>query len=140
MEGAKQQISSQVNDIQKQMPPGQTIQLPSSSVELLNGHMDRIQDSFSSIASRLNVPLPQPSKSDPSSSGVAHYLDYLTGGQKQLQTMMDSMGDQPGGTANVKDMFVMQQKMNTVQQQVGIFTVVLGKILSNIQMIMGIQN
>ncbi len=144
-------LSNQVNNISSQYQKStQLLQDPAlaqnqhlikaSTTDLLSQHLGRVNDNMSSLSAKLGTPLT--TTYAPPSSGtqvVAHFLNYLTGGQADLVNMTNSLKNN-SGKLNPGELFAVQLKMSGVQQQMEFFSTLLGKAVDNIKTIMNIQN
>lgn len=146
-EAISQQASTVANQFQKAQnllqDPSLTQNghlMKAATTDLLSQHLTRVNDNMSALSSKLGTPLASPYS--PPSSGtkaVAHFLDYLTGGQQDLVNLTNSLKAN-AGKMSPSDLLTVQLKMSGVQQQMEFFSVLLGKAVDNIKTIMSIQN
>ncbi|MDR3624771.1 MAG: hypothetical protein P4L16_06505 [Chlamydiales bacterium] len=104
----------------------------------LFAYLSKLNDNASFIGNKLNTPLTPSSLPSKPTNVVSHYLDYIAGSHTRLAQLTEALGH----TKNLSpgDLMAVQVKMNGIQQQVEFFTTLLGKALSDISTIMGIQN
>lgn len=114
--------------------------MKAATTDLLSQHLTRVNDNMAALGMKLGIPL-QNSYTPPSSGtqAVAHFLDYLTGGQQDLINLTNSL-QKNSGKMSPSDLLTVQLKMSGVQQQMEFFSVLLGKAVDNIKTIMSIQN
>ncbi len=104
--------------------------------DLMTNHIERSTQAQNSIAGSLGVEkLDVPS----SSSQLVHFLDYLTGSQEQMDKIQQALSSAPPDSLQPGTLLSVQVKMNTVQQQVEFFTVMIGKGSEDFKTIMNIQ-
>ena len=112
--------------------------IKASTTDLLSQHLSRVNDNLTSLSTKLGEPLSN--TYTPPGSGtqaVAHFLDYLTGGQQDLVNLTQGLQNKKLSPA---DLLTVQVKMSGVQQQMEFFSVLLGKAVDNIKTIMNIQS
>lgn len=118
--------------------PNQTFNPLSSN--LIDKHTDRTTNALNFLAEKLRVQQFQPEKKLPETSNVVHFLNYLTGGQDQLKGLQNALAHAPSGSITPAALMTLQLKMNTVQQQIEFFTVIIGKGADDIKNVMNIQS
>lgn len=144
-------LTKQASSVEEQFQKAQTtLQDPSlaqnqhlmkaSTTDLLSQHLSRVNDNMSALANKVGSQIETPYTTPPSGTqAVAHFLDYLTGGQKDLINIANSL-QAHSGTMGPSELLTVQLKMSGVQQQMEFFSSLLGKAVDNIKTIMSIQN
>lgn len=114
--------------------------IKASTTDLLSQHLSKVNENMTSLGAKLGTPVAtQYTPPSASTQAVAHFLDYLTGGQQDLVNLSQGLSNK-SGKLSPGDLLTVQMKMSGVQQQMEFFSVLLGKAVDNIKTIMNIQS
>lgn len=144
LQAQAQNISAQITSLHQVLGQAQAqypnAQFNAVTSNLINNNVGRVTSSFSFISDKLHTQPFQPPKPSAAHSNVVYFLNYLAGSQDQLATITKSLADAPPGSITPGTLMAVQVKMNSIQQQVEFFTVILGKATDSIKNIMNIQS
>lgn len=111
---------------------------------LLRNRLSHIDDNLKIALNKAGAeytPAPKVAQGGGSSNPAQRFIQMLTNSQQQIDHLTMTMGnlEAGGGAISPGNMLAIQFKMNSVQQQIELFTSLLNKVLESTKTIMNVQ-